>query len=705
MASQGKLAMSLDFLKAFSGLPRPQQTGVRSMIEKFEANPNSSGLNYERIASARDSKMRSLRIDQAYRAIVLKPETGNVHLLLWADKHDDAYNWAARHECSINPQTGAMQIYAPQMAVPPVETPPEQPPRVIPEEPKGPFAALRDRQLMRLGVPQAMVEEVRSLKDDLELDSLKERLPQEGYEALFYLCAGDSYEKVVRDREFLDRPPNLEDYEAALNRDQSKASFVVIESDEELEGMLNAPLEHWRVFLHPSQRRFVERDWKGPVRLIGGAGTGKTVVAMHRARWLVRQSEESKILFFTFNRNLATDIRNNLLKICKPEEMQRIEVVNIDAWLLRFLRTNGYRFEILYGRDEQAWKAAMAAADPDLDYPRGFFWDEWEQVISLNGITTEAEYLKVTRMGRGTRISRAARRKLWPVFEEYRIQLAEKGAKEVGDAYRDAAALVAKLEEPLPYTSIIVDEAQDIGSQAFRLVRAIGGPERQNDLFITGDGHQRIYYRPVVLAHCGIRIRGRAQKLTLNYRTTEQTRSWAAALLEGRDIDDLDGGLDTDRSVRSLTKGPHPAIRNFETRDAQSEAISTYLRDLQAQGQPLEGVCIVARTTSDRDDLQRSLEVRGIETVVMDRKGDDPDRRGVRLATMHRVKGLEFDRVVLASVNSGKVPLLSVMNASGHDQETWNLETRERSLVYVAATRAKREVLVCSYGEPSEFLR
>lgn len=702
MATQGKLAMSLDFLNAFARLPRPQQTSVRAMIEKFEANPTSSGLNYEKIGAARDSKMRSLRIDQGYRAIVLKPEKGSVHMLLWAAKHDDAYAWAERHECSINPATGAMQIYAPMaQAVPP----PEKPPGIIPQGPQGPFATLRDRELMRIGVPQAMVEEVRSLQDDEELDLLQERLPPEGYEALFFLCAGDSYEKVVRDRELLDKTPNLEDYEAALNREQSKASFVLIESDEELEGMLNAPLEHWRVFLHPSQRRFVERDWKGPVRLLGGAGTGKTVVAMHRARWLARQSQESKILFLTFNRNLAIDIRNNLLKICKPAEMKRIEVVNIDSWLVRFLRTNGYRFEILYNRDERAWKAAMAAADPDLDYPPGFFWDEWQQVIALNGITTEAEYMKVTRMGRGTRISRAVRRKFWPIFEEYRLQLAEKGAKEVADAYRDAAALVAKLEEPLPYTSIIVDEAQDIGSQAFRLVRAIGGPERPNDLFITGDGHQRIYYKPVVLGHCGIRIRGRSQKLTLNYRTTEQTRAWAASLLERRDIDDLDGGLDNDRSVRSLTKGPKPEVRNFDTREEQSDAIATYLTGVQEQDQPLEGVCIVTRTINDRDALQRSLEARDVKTVVLDNKGDDLERRGVRLATMHRVKGLEFDRVVLASVNNGKVPLLSVMNASGHDQETWNLETRERSLVYVAATRAKREVLVYSYGERSEFIK
>lgn len=702
MATQGKLAMSLDFLNAFARLPRSQQTSVRAMIEKFEANPTSSGLNYEKIGSARDSKMRSLRIDHGYRAIVLKPEKGSVHMLLWAAKHDDAYAWAERHECSINPATGAMQIYAPQaQSVPP----PEKPPGIVPQGPQGPFATLRDRELMRIGVPQVMVEEVRSLRDDEELDLLQERLPPEGYEALFFLCAGDSYEKVVRDRELLDKSPNLEDYEAALNREQSKASFVLIESDEELEGMLNAPLEHWRVFLHPSQRRFVERDWKGPVRLLGGAGTGKTVVAMHRARWLARQSAESKILFLTFNRNLATDIRNNLLKICKPAEMKRIEVVNIDSWLVRFLRTNGYRFEILYNRDERAWKAAMAVADPDLDYPPGFFWDEWQQVIALNGITTEADYMKVTRMGRGTRISRAVRRKFWPIFEEYRLQLAEKGAKEVADAYRDAAALVAKLEEPLPYTSIIVDEAQDIGSQAFRLVRAIGGPERRNDLFITGDGHQRIYYRPVVLGHCGIRIRGRAQKLTLNYRTTEQTRAWAASLLERRDIDDLDGGLDNDRGVRSLTKGPKPEVRNFDTREEQSEAIATYLTGVQEQDQPLEGVCIVTRTINDRDALQRSLEARDIKTVVLDNKGDDLERRGVRMATMHRVKGLEFDRVVLASVNNGKVPLLSVMNASGHDQETWNLETRERSLLYVAATRAKREVLVYSYGERSEFVK
>ena len=703
MAEQGRLALSVDFLKAFAKLPRSQQTGVRTMIEKFEADPTSSGLNYEKINGARDSKMRSVRIDQSYRAILLKPERGHVHMLLWADKHDEAYDWAARRECKINPETGAMQIYAPELRESP---PPLSAGLTISQAAMstGPLAHLRDRELMRIGVPQAMLAEVRPIRRESELDSLQERLPGEAYEALFYMLAGDSYDKVVRDIELMERPPDPEDYEAALERKQSKANFVLIESDEDLERMLNAPLEHWRVFLHPSQRRLVERNWKGPVRVLGGAGTGKTVVAMHRARWLAQQSQDSRVLFLTYNRNLAIDIRNNILKICKPEELERIEVVNLDSWLVRFLRNNDYRFEILYQRDEQAWKSALDCRDSDLDFPKEFYRDELEQILLPNGVTTKAEYLVVPRTGRGSRISRLTRTKVWPVFEEYRIQLAEKGAKEVSDAYGDAAALIEKLEEPLPYTSVIVDEAQDIGAQAFRLVRAIGGAERPNDLFITGDGHQRIYDRPVVLGRCGIRIRGRSQKLTLNYRTTEQTRAWADSLLEGRDVDDLDGGLDSNRGVRSLTNGPEPLIVNFNTREEQARALAEYLREVEAQGQPLGAVCIVTRTSNDRDELVRSLEARGLEVVVLDRKGDDSERRGVRMATMHRVKGLEFDRVVLASVNKSKVPLHSVLRTAGDASERWNLETRERALVYVAVTRAKREVLVYSYGEPSKFL-
>lgn len=706
MASNATMAMSSDFLEAYARLPRSQQKGVRSLISKFNIDSTASGLNYERIRGARDPHMRSLRIDRGYRAIVLKPDRGKVHMLLWAAKHDDAYDWAARHECRINAETGALQIYEPlpddvsEVAAPSVDSAPAMADRTLA------FEGLRDRQLARLGVPDAMLPEVRALRDDAELDAMQARLPVEAYEALFLYLAGESYEQLVLDRETSAEPVDAEDFAKALNRPDSQARFVVVDDEMELEAMLNAPLERWRVFLHPSQRRLAERNWNGPVRVLGGAGTGKTVVAMHRARWLARSAPvNGRILFTTFTRNLAADIENNLKTICSPEEMARIEVTNLDRWVVRFLRGRRYESRIVYGRDRDSWELALDQKPSDLDYASAFYRDEWERVVLPNGVTTEAEYRRVSRVGRGTRLHRAARVKVWRVFEEYRAQLAERGLKEVDDAYRDAAALLSQDRTGVDYATVIVDEAQDMGAQAYRLIRAIATPG-PDDLFVVGDGHQRIYGRNrVVLGRCGIEIRGRARKLRLNYRTTRQTWTWATVLLAGCSIDDLDGGTDDNSGIKSLTLGPTPQVRLLGTRDEQTSALVKWLKALRERGEGLRSACVVARTMKERNALATDLREHDLPVFVLEPdRLDDREKEGVRLATMHRVKGLEFDRVAVASVNKGLVPLRTAVFSRGDAAGRATAETEERALVYVAATRAKKELLVLGFGEPSPFV-
>ena len=692
-----RMALSADFLGAFAKLPLQQQKGVRRMISQFERSPTASGLNYEKIAGAKDGNMRSLRIDGGYRAIVLKPDSGNVHLLLWADKHDEAYAWAMRHECRVNVETGALQVYAPQQEAVVAEA-------VSPADDEvSIFTGLKDRELLRLGVPEAMVGEVRAIAAEAELDAMQGRLPQEAYDGLFLYMAGDSYEQILRDREVPVDAVDTADFATALDRAESRARFVLIDDDIELEAMLNAPLERWRVFLHSSQRRLVERHWNGAVRVLGGAGTGKTVVAMHRARWLAQQlADGESILFTTFNRNLAADIRANLSAICTPEELERIEVANLDSWVARFLRRQGVRFRLLPSRDRDAWTAALEKKPAALELAARFFDDEWSQVIQEQGITSRDEYLRVPRTGRGVPLNRATRASIWPVFEEYRAGLMERGAMEFADCYRAAASLLEREGAEAPYRCVIVDEAQDFGAPAWRLIRRLTAPE-QDDLFIAGDAHQRIYSRqPVVLGRCGIDIRGRARKLRLNYRTTEETRRWAEGLLEGQAVDDLDGGADDNRGIRSVTSGPEPRIERLAGPEEQAAWIVAYLEALPAESD-LRSTCIVARTRKERDSLAGKLEAANIPLEVLETEAPDDSSPGVRLATMHRVKGLEFDRVLIASANQDLIPLPAAVSATSGPERT-AAEVGERSLLYVAATRAKRELTILSSGSPSPFL-
>ena len=609
-----------------------------------------------------------------------------------------------------------------------------------------------------------MAAEVLEIRDEAALEAMAPRLPVEAYEGLFLYMAGETYEQIILEREAPPEPVDTTDFATALTRDETRSRFVVIDDDHELEEMFSAPLERWRVFLHPSQRRLVERDWNGPVRVLGGAGTGKTVVAMHRARWLARRLPEGgRILFTTFTRNLAADIENNLRAICTPEEMKRIEVVNLDRWVQRLLRGKRYRFRLTFDRDRDAWREALAKRPAEFELSDRFYDDEWEQVIQANGVTTREEYLRVARTGRGVRLNRAARAGIWPVFEEYRAQLAERGVMEVADCYRLARALLERdragadsvpsspdgirdritslrghstaksLDSRLrgndeqafvqsfprrresggpdpntnvpdgTFTTIIVDEAQDMVAQAWRLIRSIV-PNGRNDLFIVGDAHQRIHSRHrVVLGRCGIEIRGRARKLRLNYRTTEETRRWASRLLDRCSIDDLDGGADSNRGVHSVAHGPEPRLELFDTRDQQAAWLVGLLKGVLGQGESLRGTCVVARTRHERNAIADELIGADLPVEMLEADSPDESSTGVRVATMHRVKGLEFDRMVIASVNENIVPLAAAVPGDGGPGHT-AAEIAERALLYVAATRAKKELVLSSSGAPSSFL-
>ena len=704
------VAISSDFMNAFAAIPKKQQGKVLEFITKFRANPTAPSINYEKIAQFKDDSLRSVRIDQTYRGIVKKPEAGNVYMLLWVDHHDKAYEWAKNKKCIINPETGSLQVYDVDETKIPV---PNQKSAHSDKNNVCLFAPIHDRHLIKLGIPEELLPLVRDICSEVQLDSAAQLLPTEAHEALTALAAGYSLDEVLGqyDRTVEDEPQiDTSDYQKALDNPDSKRRFFVVEDDIALQEILEAPLEKWRVFLHPSQRILVERDWNGPVRVLGGAGTGKTVVAIHRAKYLAEMvftEEHDRILFTTFTRNLAADIKENLAKICPDKLMRRIEVVNLDRWVLSFLKKNDYNYDIDYGeRTKSLWEKAITLTPSELELGDSFYREEWERVIQPQAITTFAEYMKAPRVGRGVRLSRQDRKAIWPVFEEYRVLLNESNLREVDDAMRDACALIKEKGNILPYRAVIVDEAQDMGVQAFKLIREIAGEEHKNDIFIVGDAHQRIYRHKVVLGRCGIKIIGRSSKLRINYRTTEENRRWAVNLLEGVQFDDLDGGLDNQKGYTSLLHGVDPRIEHLSSFQAEIEYISLYLKQLQQEMGTLQEVCLVARTHDLLKQYDGALKAKGFNTYFI-RRSEAEDRRkdGVRLATMHRVKGIEFDRVIIAGVNDGIVPLEVDWNKSNDKVIQTEAENQEKALLYVAATRAKKEVIVTSFGKASRFLQ
>lgn len=695
-----KVAISSDFFTALSKLPKTQLNKTIKLVEKFKNNPKSSGLNYEKLHFA--NNMHSIRVDGSYRCIVMSPETNDVYILLWVDNHDDAYDWAKKHKCMVNAQTGSLEIIQATYEVENISVSDETRTDTF-------LSQFKDKELLKLGVNEELLKHVKSLDSEDDLDNFRKYITEEVYEALFYLLSGDSYEEVYNYL-YAENSTDIDedDFTKALENDSSKRSFYVVEDgDTELMNMLNAPLEKWRVFLHPTQRKLVEKDYNGAVRVLGGAGTGKTVVAMHRAKYLassINLFENKKILFTTYTKNLAIDIYENLKKICDEETLSKIEVKNLDQWVYEFLTKHGYKNEIVYSnKTDDLWEHALTSKPSGLDLPDGFFKEEWERVIQTSGVATLNDYIKVSRAGRGTRLSRTQRKQIWEVFEEYKLLLSAKNYKEPSDAMRDARILLKNNEQDSVYSHVVIDEAQDFNAEAFRLLRDMV-VESKNDIFIVGDAHQRIYGHKVVLGQCGINIRGRSKKLKLNYRTTDEIRKWSVTLLSGEQIDDMDDGVDSNSDYKSLYHGPEPLIKGFESYENEVEFINSYTKDLKEEDESSR-ICIVARTQKIIDSYSSYFTDKNISTVKISRNTkDNISDNGIRLATMHRVKGLDFDHVIIASMNDGVVPF-DVGEKSDEKQIEDERLLKERSLLFVAATRAKKSLLVTYYGNISTLLK
>lgn len=706
------VALSSDFFKALNKLPEKGRAKATSFVSKFRDNPRSPGLNYERIEGGKDPMIRSLRVDQDIRCIVRAPEEGDTYVLLWIDKHDDAYQWARRRTCHVNRVNGALQVVdveAAEVAVSDASNSTNL--QVKSEEISSLFGHCDNDQLMLLGVPEALLPAVRAVCSDESLSRLIQWVPKDCVDGLILLAEGRQIEAVIEELE-RKRPAHIdpEDVAAALETYESKAEFLVITDDDELEAMLAAPLEQWRVFLHPSQRRLIERNWSGPVRVLGGAGTGKTVVAMHRARWLAQQLIKSesngRVLFTTYTRNLSTDIRSSLTKICSPAELQRLEVIHLDGWVSTFLKGQGLPVRVFDQNARKAcWDLAMAIADPSLGLDRRFYEEEWKEVVLANGCRTQPEYLAARRVGRGTRLTRQNRAQIWPVFDAMRMELRQRGLWEPEEAKQSAAELIKESGLDARYAAVVVDEAQDLDVAGFSLLRTLVGQSHANDLFIVGDPHQRIYGKPLILSRCGIEIRGRSRKLRINYRTTEETRAWATAVLNGIDFDDLDGGLDPATDYRSLLHGDEPLIKAFEDTAEEQKFLTTTLHQIQQEQAGLAATCIVARTNGGVEKLNVAMKRAGFTTRIINKdESDDPSDPALRIATMHRVKGLEFDQVFIPNLDINQLPLRVELDQRPDQLSRELFENQERSLLHVAATRAKKRVVITYSGKPSIFI-
>ena len=563
-----QIIISRKFAEKLSALSRPIQKGVNGIYSKLAKNADGAGLNLEPIQGAASPSMKSVRVNDNYR-IVLHQDSKGTFTFLHIDTHDAAYAWARRNKFEVNPYTGEVQLYVvdiPEVRVDGLApaTHGEQEGATTAAAP-GPFANTpSDEDLKRFGVPESQIPLVRSLKDDEDILAHEEAFSQGVFDALLLAFDGKNADEIIKELGIASKGANIDDVAKAVeSSDASQANFAFASSEEELNEIRKAVLAKWRIFLHPSQRKIVKKNANGPMKVLGGAGTGKTVVAMHRAKYLLEKvfiAPSERLLFTTFTKNLCDDIEALLKTICSDSIMSRIDIRNLDAWALEYVRSLGIDVNPLVEEKDKTdlMEEAMALVEGSDAFKAAFYLRERSLVMLPNGIDSIGAYLKASRAGLGVRLSAAQKRNVWQVLEAYRSILARKGMMDF-DEIAIMAANEIKARGNEPYASVIIDEAQDFSAPALRLVAALSGNTREaprsNSLLIVGDAHQRIYGKKATLGKCGINVMGRSSKLKLNYRTTEKIRKRAVALLEGVSVDDLDGATDDNKRIPLARSG------------------------------------------------------------------------------------------------------------------------------------------------------
>ena len=688
--------------KSVRKLPDNVSSKFLDLMYRYWDNPSANGLNLETVEGSKGKSLKSLRLDQSYRAIAF--ETPTEIIFVYVNNHDKAYHWAKGRYLKLDKLTNRIRI------VKEIEQVREE---VKSSDPRlGLFAAFKDKKLLSLGVAEEAIAIARTFETDEELEASEAHFDPLSLDILYALAAGYSEEEVYAIAgSTVDDTENTCDksFEELIITEESRQTIFTPKSNEELRRFFDGELEGWRVWLHPKQKKLVNRHWNGPVCVLGGAGTGKTVVAMHRAKWLAQNipaTTKQRILFTTFSAVLASDIQYNLGQICTAEELARIEVKHINQWVTDYLKNSAYRFTIIEANHNELynamWSQALRLKDSTLELPDSFYREEWDRIIVPNQIYKKMSYLTVSRQGRGVALTRKQRSLIWPIFEELRAEMARQGVRTFEDATLDVINEINSGNHNLNYCSAIIDEGQDMGPEALTLIRKII-PEQPDDLFIVGDGHQRIYRQKTTMAACGIKIVGRSHKLKINYRTTEQTQKFAMSVLENTLVDDLNGNTSPSGGYISLSQGEKPVVKQYNSLIAEADGVLSQIAILMSDGVKNENICIVARKKNQLDLMAKESRARGIKICIID-QNNNTSTEGVRLTNMSRVKGLEFHYVFIISVNKGIVPLDTAATGTEDPVEGRLRDLNERALFHVACSRAVKKLFVSSSGTISSYL-
>jgi superfamily I DNA/RNA helicase len=719
--------------KAMSKLDGSVKKKVYEFFEKLTTDDTSPSLHIEPLHATADPRVRTGRVDLQYRAVLFKVDDGSgttTYIYMGTWKHDEAIKMAEKANLRVNPINGTLEGLIGDLPAPVEPSGKGGSPAPAAVSPSS-YLARAGRTLEdlteRIGISAVIAAKAMAARSESDLiDVAEQGVDWEG-SALLDLATGLAVDDIRDKHGFTDAPVDtgLDDDRRiieALERPASKMQFAYIEDDDELRRIIEGgDFAAWRIFLHPEQRKYVDNNYEGAFRIAGGAGTGKTVVAIHRARRLSRDNPDARIILTTFNATLAQGLRADLVAldpgvtIAQRPGDRGVWVDGIDALGKRILDRS------VRGIVEQACEAIFGSAGIEFGPKRTnvdlvwrevardtggvdakmatptFLESEYVSVVLANRVTTREQYATASRRGRRVRLSRQQRIAVWKIIEAYR----RRSQMDATISFPEVLALAAEaLRRDIPMgrgalaDHVIVDEAQDLHATHWAMLRALVA-EGRNDLFIAEDSHQRIYGAPIALKQFGIRITGRSRRLTLNYRTTAQNLTFAVGVLCGADYTDLDEGAETTTDYRSARNGPAPELIPCENQTAELEFVADKIKAWLGEGDVSpESIAVLTRSQDDRDRFVRGLGERGVTARALDKTAAPPGHPLV--LTMHRAKGMEFSRVILSGADDKHVPSPATLrNVSEEERDEALL--RERSLLYVASSRA-RDVLVVTWS-------
>ena len=679
------------FTDSLARLTTDEQKAVKTTAFDLQLNPTNPGMSFHKLDRAKDKNFWSVRVNADIRLIVHK--TPGSLLLCYVDHHDRAYTWAERRKLQTHPKTGAAQLVEFRETVQEVFVPTY----VECDAPKSSafpvplFKNLTDDELLEYGVPAEWIGDVRAATEDTLL-ALVDHLPGEASEALLELATGGKPQV---------RQPAVPG-ESPFDHPDAQRRFRVMADVEELQRALDYPWEKWTVFLHPDQREWVERDYNGPAKVSGSAGTGKTIVALHRAAYLARSHPDARVLLATFTDTLAKALDTKLRRLLsgEPRLAERIDVHSLETLGLRLYKAHVGPVKLATRDLVTELMREASAVVGGHKFSAHFLLTEWSQLVDAWQLQSWEDYRDVARLGRKTRLAEAQRKILWSIFQRVIDALNRRNVITHAGMFTALAAAITKSKNP-PFDFAVVDEAQDLSVSQLRFFAALGG-SRPNALFFAGDLGQRIFQQPFSWKSLGVDVRGRSRTLRVNYRTSHQIRSQADQLL-GPQVSDVDGNTERRDDTVSVFNGPPPVIQVLSNEAEEIMTVGNWLAERFASGILPHEAGLFVRSASEHARAIAAANAAKVPYKVLDEHVETVSRH-LSISTMHLAKGLEFRAVAVMACDDEIIPLQERIESVGDDADLQEVYDTERQLLYVACTRARDHLLVSCVEPGSEFL-